>query len=195
MKSRPTIFLSGVSHEFGTFRDAVENEVQMKGCFALNQPSFAPDYRSVEGMLTPKLTEADAVICIVGFRFGAEPNQRPAGKPRQSYTQMEFEIAREMQKPVYVFVSMDASVRQPPKPEEQAEDAEATALQLALRESVQKTNYLYYFFKDKADLCKLVAEIPIVVQAGEFRVRRGNRERSPTTPKTFGSDHPTQKPA
>ena len=34
MKSRPTIFLSGVSHEFGSFRDAVENEIEMKGCFA-----------------------------------------------------------------------------------------------------------------------------------------------------------------
>lgn len=29
MKPRPTIFLSGVSHEFGTFRDAVEKEIEM----------------------------------------------------------------------------------------------------------------------------------------------------------------------
>ncbi len=27
MKARPTLFLSGVSHEFGSFRDAVENEI------------------------------------------------------------------------------------------------------------------------------------------------------------------------
>lgn len=31
MKTRPTIFLSGVTHEFGSFRDAVENEIEMKG--------------------------------------------------------------------------------------------------------------------------------------------------------------------
>jgi hypothetical protein len=48
MKSRPTLFLSGVSHEFGSFRDAVENEIEMKGCFAENQPGFPPDYRTVE---------------------------------------------------------------------------------------------------------------------------------------------------
>src|SRR6266550_521305 len=100
MKTRPTIFLSGVSHEFGTFRDAVENEIQKKGCFAENQSSFAPDYRTVEEMLRRKLIDADAVIHIVGFRFGAEPNQHPSDVPRGSYTQMEFDIARELQKPV-----------------------------------------------------------------------------------------------
>jgi uncharacterized protein DUF4062 len=168
MKPRPTIFLSGVSHEFGSFRDAVENEIQMKGCFAENQSSFPPDYRTVEEMLRRKLQDADAVIHIVGFRFGAEPNKRPADAPRRSYTQMEFEIAREMKKPIYVFLSGDVSVRDKPKPTEKAEDAETMALQLAHRDSVQKTNYLYYFFRDKAELCKLAAEIP-PVQAADFR--------------------------
>jgi hypothetical protein len=41
----------------------------------------------------------------------AEPNQRPADVPRRSYTQMEFDIARELQKPVYVFLPADAAVR------------------------------------------------------------------------------------
>ena len=123
MKNRPTIFISGVSQEFGPFRDAVENEVEMKGCFAENQPGFPPDYRTVEQMLRPRLLDSDAVIHIVGFRYGAEPNQRPADAPRRSYTQMEFDIARELQKPVYVFLSNDAAVRQPPRPDEQAEDA------------------------------------------------------------------------
>src|SRR6185436_1110620 len=114
MKARPTIFLSGVSDEFGSFRDAAEKEVEMKGCFAENQPGFPPDYRTVEEMLRRKLHDADAVIHIVGFRFGAEPNERPESIPRRSYTQMEFDIARELQKPVYVFLSADPSVRDKP---------------------------------------------------------------------------------
>ena len=166
MKSRPTLFLSGVSHEFGSFRDAVENEIEMKGCFAENQPGFPPDYRTVEEMLRRKLTDSDAVVHIVGFRFGAEPNQRPAGVARRSYTQMEFDIARELNKPVYVFISKDATVRQPPDAKEQPEDAEATALQLEHREAITKTNHLYYFFKDEEELCKRVAEIPVVAAAG-----------------------------
>ena len=166
MKARPTIFLSGVTHEFGSFRDAVENETEMKGCFAENQPGFPPDYRTVEEMLRRRLRDSDAVIHIVGFRFGAEPNERPASAPRRSYTQMEFDIAREMQKPVFVFLSTAPDVRQPAKPDEKAEDADATALQLAHRAAVQATNHLYYFFKDEAELRSLVAEIPIVAAAG-----------------------------
>ncbi len=166
MKARPTLFISGVSHEFGSFRDEVEIEVQKKGCFAENQPGFAPDHHTVEQMLRRKLQDADAVIHIVGFRFGAEPHGRPAGAARRSYTQMEFDIAREMNKPVFVFLSIDASVRDAAKPGECAEDIEAAPLQLAHREAVQTNNHLYYFFKDKAELCKLVAEIPPVRSAG-----------------------------
>src|SRR5262245_34666296 len=166
MKTRRTIFISGVSHEFGSFRDEVQNQIEMKGCFAENQPGFHPDYGTVEEMLRRRLHDSDAVIQIVGFRFGAEPNQRPADAPRRSYTQMEFDIARELQKPVYVFLSTDAAVRQPPKPDEQPEDAEARELQRAHRDAVQKTNHLYYFFKDQAELCKLVAEISPVQAAG-----------------------------
>jgi Domain of unknown function (DUF4062) len=162
MKTRPTIFISGVSHEFGSFRDAVENEIAMKGCFAENQPGFSPDHGTVEEMLRRRLHDSDAVIHIVGFRFGLEPNHRPANVPRRSYTQMEFDIARELQKPVYVFLSAEPSVRQVPEPDEQPEDGDATALQRAHRDAVQQTNHLYYFFKDQADLCKQVAEIQLV---------------------------------
>lgn len=62
MKSRATLFLSGVSHEFASFCDAVENEVEMKGCFAENQPGFPPDYRTVEEMLRRKLNDSDAIV-------------------------------------------------------------------------------------------------------------------------------------
>ena len=82
MKARPTLFLSGVSHEFGSFRDAVEIQIQMKGCFPENQPSFPPTYEEVERMLTRRIEGADAVICLVGFRYGAEPRQRPEGARR-----------------------------------------------------------------------------------------------------------------
>ncbi len=34
MKPRPTIYLCGVSHKFDTFRDAVENDIEMKGGLA-----------------------------------------------------------------------------------------------------------------------------------------------------------------
>jgi hypothetical protein len=162
MKTRPTIFLSGVSRELASFRGAVENEVQMKGCFAENQPSFSPDYREVEAMLTERIKEADAVVCIVGFLFGAEPKQRPEGVPRRSYTQMEWDVAKKLGKPIFRFLSATADIRDPKQDDEIPDDAEATALQIVHRTAVTGENNLYYEFKDKAELCKLVAEIPIV---------------------------------
>lgn len=166
MKTRPTVFISGVSREFAGFRDAVENEVEMKGCFAENQPGFPPDYRAVEAMLTDKIKDCDIVICVVGFCFGAEPNQRPAGAPRRSYTQMEWDIANRLGKPVYRFLSATPDVRDRMTDEDirgaAKDDDEAKALQLGHRKAVTGGNGLYYTFKDKAELCKLVAEIPII---------------------------------
>ena len=170
MKARPTLFLSGVSHEFGSFRDAVEIQIQMKGCFPENQPSFPPTYEEVERMLTRRIEGADAVICLVGFRYGAEPWQRPEGVRRRSYTQMEFDIALSLGKPVYRFLSDEIlRPRDPPEPEEGEEDPEAQALQLEHRRNLIGTNHLYYYFRDKEDLCRQVAEIPLVAQA-DFKI-------------------------
>ncbi len=166
MKLRPTIFLSGVSSEFASFRDAVQTEILTKGCYPLNQPSFGVDYHTVEEMLRRRLKEADAVIHIVGFRFGAEPKDRPADKPRRSYTQMEYDIARELEKPIYVFLSADGSVGDA---QAAGEDAELTALQLAHRQAIESTNNLRYTFKDTDELRHLAAEIDVVAQT-DFRV-------------------------
>ena len=164
MKLRPNIFLSGVSSEFASFRDAVEIEVEKKGCFAENQPIFAANYQTIEEILRRKISEADAVIHIVGFRFGFEPRDQPPDKPRRSYTQMEYDIARELQKPVYVFLSADANVCDA---RGDNEDPVATTLQLTYRKAIKSLN-LFYVFKDKRELSRLAAEIPLIA-AVDFR--------------------------
>jgi hypothetical protein len=161
MKLRPTIFLSGVSSEFASFRDAVETEVQKKDCFPLNQPSFGVDYRTIEEILRRNIGEADAVIHIVGFRFGFEPKDRPEGKARRSYTQMEYDIARELNKPIYVFLSADSNVRDA-DPSEQVEDAEAIQLQLAHRQALKQSDNVWYSFQNQTDLCLRAAGIPLL---------------------------------
>jgi len=168
MKLRPTIFLSGVSSEFASFRDAAEIEIQKKDCFPLNQPSFETDYRTIEEILRRKIGEADAVIHIVGFRFGFEPKDRPPDQARRSYTQLEYDIARELNRPVFVFLSADASVRDP-NPGEQPEDAEAAQLQLAHRQALEASNNIRYSIQDKYELCRFVGGIPLLAQA-DFRV-------------------------
>ncbi len=162
MEPRPTIFLSGDSEEFASFRDAVEKELLKRGCIVENQASFAGDYHTVEAVLRQKLSEADVLIHIVGYRYGTELRGKPADAPRRSYTQMEFDIARDLGKPIYAFLSADESVRDPTPAAEEPEDAKRAYLQIAHREAVNESHYLNYFFKDKNELCRLMAEVDLL---------------------------------
>jgi hypothetical protein len=76
------------------------------GCFAIEQTNFEPDYRTLLEMLETRIAQCDAVIPIVGVRYGAAPDPAsvPEGGTRRSYTQMEVEIARKLGKKLYVFL-------------------------------------------------------------------------------------------
>lgn len=65
-------------------------------CHPVEQTHFAPDWREVEQMLRDRISDCQALIHIVGLRYGAEPSSTtlPAGVPRRSYTQMEYHIGR-----------------------------------------------------------------------------------------------------
>lgn len=169
MTERPTIFVSGVSSEFRTFRKAVRDVLLAKNIFPIVQDSFPPDYRQVRQMLTEHISGSDAVICLVGFGYGAEPRNRPETEPRCSYTQLEYHIARELNKPVYIFLS-DETIR--PCDESPAEDDERQAIQQAHRAIVTGGDELWHVFTAKDQLLTLVAEIPIVAQAG-FKISSG----------------------
>ena len=83
------------------------------GCFPIEQTNFEPDYRTVRQMLETRIAQCDAVIHIVGVRYGAEPDPAsvPEGHTRRSYTQMEAEIARKLGKKLYVFLCPEDSLR------------------------------------------------------------------------------------
>ena len=51
--------------------------------------------------LESRNSECDAVVCLIGVAFGGEPADRPAKQPRRSYTQLEYFLARKLDKPVY----------------------------------------------------------------------------------------------
>jgi Domain of unknown function (DUF4062) len=76
------------------------------GCMPIVQDDFWPDYRDVADFLKAEIKKCDAVIHIAGMRDGAEPNpdSLPPGKMRRSYTQLEYDIARELKKPCYSFI-------------------------------------------------------------------------------------------
>jgi len=169
MKTRTTIFLSGVSHEFGSFRDAVEVEIQKKGCFADNQPGFAPAYGTVEEYLRRRLLrlrcrDSRGWLSLWGR---AEPAPRLRASPLVHADGIRHR-PRDAETDSMSSSRNDASLRIRRKPDEAPENADLVALQLAHRKAVQGTNHLYYFFKDKAELCLLAAGIPPVQAAGRM---------------------------
>src|SRR5260370_42283579 len=108
MASVTRVFVSATSRDLGSFRKAVSGVLQTLEALPVVQDHFGPDYRTVVEMLREKIGACDAVICLVGSAFGREPEGRAADQPRRSYTQLEYEIAVELRKPVVVFVATDA---------------------------------------------------------------------------------------
>jgi serine/threonine protein kinase len=101
------IFISATTRDLGSFREAIAGVLLKRESFPVIQNFFPPDHRTVEEMLRDKISKCGSVICLVGRVYGAEPLKRAPDEPRRSYTQMEYEIAIKLGKPVFVFVATD----------------------------------------------------------------------------------------
>src|SRR3954451_10955953 len=98
------VFVSATSRDLRTARAKSAEKLRGMGVFAVEQPDFDTDHRTIRSMLLAKIARCDAVIHVAGFVHGAEPRNCPPGAERRSYTQLEFEIAAELGKPVYRFL-------------------------------------------------------------------------------------------
>src|SRR5262249_21515056 len=107
MPAVPQVFISATSRDLGSFRKAVADVLLTLGAHPIIQEHFPPDHRSVVEMLRVRIGPSDAVICLVGRRYGHEPLTREAHDPRRSSPRLESETARELAKPVFVFVATD----------------------------------------------------------------------------------------
>ena len=101
MPDVPRVFISATSRDLGSYRRAVSDVLVTLNALPVHQDHFPPDYRTVMEMLRARIASCDAVICLVGSVYGQEPLTRAADQPRRSYTQMEYEIAVELNKPVF----------------------------------------------------------------------------------------------
>jgi tetratricopeptide (TPR) repeat protein len=110
-------------------RALVKRAVDTIGCHGFYQEEFPPDYRKIEEILRSSIEKCDAVIHLAGVCYGSEPGNKPSDKPRRSYAQMEYDIARELGRPLYVFVCSETF---PYDPHSQ-ESNDAAVLQVAHR--------------------------------------------------------------
>src|SRR5438270_4423884 len=144
------VFISATSKKLGTVRELVKQALLTMGCMPIEQTNFPPDYRSVREMIEEKIAACEAVIHIVGIRYGAEPDPSalPEGAARRSYTQMEADIARKLGKKLYLFICSEDF----PYDEAQAESEEVQDLQRTYRAEIAKSEFLRTPVTDREEL-------------------------------------------
>lgn len=99
MQGLPQVFISAVSADLRTVRKAVRDAVSNQQWHPVSQDHFdVPTHRAVAAMLRKKIEACDALIHIVGRAYGFEPQQREPDDRRRSYTQLEYDIACELQR-------------------------------------------------------------------------------------------------
>jgi tetratricopeptide (TPR) repeat protein/serine/threonine protein kinase len=148
----PRVFISATSRDLGSFRKAVCEVLPKLDALPVVQDNFAPDYRSVVEMLREKISICDAAICLVGPRYGCEPRERAPDQPRRSYTQLEYETAVELGKPVFVFMaSADCTLDNPAD-----EPEELRGLQLEHIKRIAAADRIRMSFRSLSHLSDLV---------------------------------------
>ncbi len=138
----PKIFISATSGDLSSARQIAKEALLTINCHPVEQTNFEPDWRSVTDMLRGKIGDCQALIHLVGFRYGAEPDPAtlPPDTPRRSYTQMEYHLARELGLRVYTFLLPETYPFDLPA---KADTPEQTQLQAAHRALIQNSPHVY----------------------------------------------------
>jgi tetratricopeptide (TPR) repeat protein len=114
------VFLSAVSSEFASARDALANDLQAHDVIVRVQRSFRHDGAAdtLLHKLRNYIEQCDVVVCLIGARSGtgfpvpaeaaAFPDDLPAGIAEASYTQWEFFFARRFKRRCLIYVATGA---------------------------------------------------------------------------------------
>ena len=161
MSATPKVFISATSQDLGRYRQAVSHILVTKHVLPVDQEHAVPDYRTIAEILRKRIAGCDAVICLVGRVYGREPQDRPPDAPRRSYTQMEYDIAVELGKPVFLFVvtgdcPLDMAAEEP---------EELRNLQVEHVNRVTGTDHIWTPFRSEADLTAQVGLMQFDVES------------------------------
>jgi hypothetical protein len=154
------VFISAVTRELGSVRKLVKKALEDNDYHAVEQDNFPPDYRDLREKLRERINSCDALVHIAGHCYGAEPSDRPADAPRRSYTQLEYDLAVELGKPVYVFLTGADFPADPHEPE----PPELQELQAAHRQRLMSTGHDYNPAASIRDLDQKVRSLQLKVE-------------------------------
>jgi len=172
------VFVSGATREMGHYREAVATELRRLGIDPIAQSTFRVDYRDVVELLRQSLKPCDAVICLIGRQYGECPSGQVNREPR-SYTQIEFDLAKEMGKRIFTFFPAPAC-----QTAGVGTDTDAQRnLQLKHWDSLYESERLRYEFTDQENLQRLTAEAALTIMhdlAADSRLARMVQDHFPS---------------
>src|SRR5271166_5891538 len=155
MAEHAEVFISATTRDLGSFRREIKDALLTLQIFPIEESNFELTYGPLVTMLRGLIGRCDAVIHLAGFYYGAEPPQRPPGQRRRSYTQIEYDVARELKKPLYLFLS--AENYESDKPSTQSD--EEKELQLTHRRAIEQCGDIYYQFTGREELGSRIREL------------------------------------
>ena len=84
MAEHAEVFISATTRELRSYRGETKNALLTLKIFPIEQSNFELAHGPLTKVLHDLIDRCDAVIHLAGFYYGAEPPQRPVGKPRRS---------------------------------------------------------------------------------------------------------------
>jgi hypothetical protein len=173
MTTRPRIFLSAVSAELRTGRQAVARTVRMLGYDAVSQDDFPTGYGELRQWLREQIDGCEGLIQLVGAAYGAEPPEADPDEGRVSYTQFELHYAAREGKKIWVIViddqcHRDTAVEELDLPDNagrikpaaaRAYQVERRALQQAYVARLKHENYLRHRANNDTELENIVLKL------------------------------------
>jgi tetratricopeptide (TPR) repeat protein len=152
------VFVSATSRDLRSYRQVVKQALLDHpdlDILPIVQEHFPVTHLEVVDKLREHLIGCDAVVCLVGLVYGGEPSAIPEGRTRRSYAQLEYDVARELKKPVFLLFAHDSYAHDQPS----LDDAEQAALQRSYRDQLKTANQDYSEFVSALDLEKLIRRI------------------------------------
>ncbi len=178
----PKVFVSAASSDLRSARTVVNAALNQIGCMPDEESIFGTEYGEIHAMIEKRLSGCDAVIHLVGRDYGGEPDPTvlPEGRPRRSWSQLEYDYAIERGMKLYVIVCADTYSYDPPKGDGFVEEPEELrALQAAHRQNVLAGKHLWHQVADAGELRQRVVELnePAEAWRAEIRHERAKRRR------------------
>ena len=153
------VFISSVSKGLRSFRKEVTSllDANRHSFSSDSQEKIGVDARELPAMLRDKISECDAVICLIGPYFGYKPPDEWHDPPR-SYTQYEYFIARELRKDVLLFFASPDCPLDPVSPGEVESEADLQNQRSFCREIESSDTRIRYLFQNRDQLARHVLE-------------------------------------